>query len=68
MKRLDCLQLHWWDYAIPGMVDAALALTGATHAAMTVARTVACTLVALLPLRARFKLGQYKVASVLLQK
>lgn len=26
VEALDCVQLHWWDYAIPGMVDAALCL------------------------------------------
>lgn len=25
-ERLDLVQLHWWDYSVPGMVDAALAL------------------------------------------
>jgi aryl-alcohol dehydrogenase-like predicted oxidoreductase len=27
MERLDLVQFHWWDYAVPGAVDAALALT-----------------------------------------
>jgi aryl-alcohol dehydrogenase-like predicted oxidoreductase len=27
VDRLDLVQFHWWDYAVPGMVDAALALT-----------------------------------------
>jgi aryl-alcohol dehydrogenase-like predicted oxidoreductase len=26
VQQLDLVQLHWWDYSIPGMVDAALAL------------------------------------------
>ncbi|KAI8466749.1 MAG: NADP-dependent oxidoreductase domain-containing protein [Monoraphidium minutum] len=26
VQQLDLVQMHWWDYAIPGMVDAALAL------------------------------------------
>jgi aryl-alcohol dehydrogenase-like predicted oxidoreductase len=26
MERLDLVQFHWWDYAVPGMVEAALAL------------------------------------------
>lgn len=26
VDSLDLVQLHWWDYSIPGMVDAALAL------------------------------------------
>ena len=26
VERLDLMQLHWWDYRVPGMVDAALAL------------------------------------------
>ncbi|HEY0745663.1 MAG TPA: aldo/keto reductase [Steroidobacteraceae bacterium] len=26
MQRLDLVQLHWWDYAVPGYVEAALAL------------------------------------------
>ncbi|GAX79676.1 hypothetical protein CEUSTIGMA_g7117.t1 [Chlamydomonas eustigma] len=26
MESLDLVQLHWWDYSIPGMVDVALAL------------------------------------------
>lgn len=27
LQQLDLVQMHWWDYSIPGMVDAALALT-----------------------------------------
>lgn len=27
MDRLDLVQVHWWDYEVPGMVDAALALS-----------------------------------------
>jgi len=27
VDKIDLVQMHWWDYAIPGMVDAALALT-----------------------------------------
>lgn len=27
VSSLDLVQLHWWDYGIPGMLDAALALT-----------------------------------------
>jgi len=27
VQRLDLVQLHWWDYSVPGMVDAALALS-----------------------------------------
>jgi len=27
LERLDLVQLHWWDYDIPGVVDAALHLT-----------------------------------------
>jgi aryl-alcohol dehydrogenase-like predicted oxidoreductase len=27
MERLDLVQFHWWDYAVPGAVDAALVLT-----------------------------------------
>jgi aryl-alcohol dehydrogenase-like predicted oxidoreductase len=26
MQRLDLVQLHWWDYAVPGYIEAALAL------------------------------------------
>ena len=26
VERLDLVQFHWWDYAVPGMVEAALAL------------------------------------------
>ena len=26
MERLDLVQFHWWDYAVPGMVEAALEL------------------------------------------
>jgi aryl-alcohol dehydrogenase-like predicted oxidoreductase len=26
VERLDLVQFHWWDYRVPGMVDAALAL------------------------------------------
>jgi aryl-alcohol dehydrogenase-like predicted oxidoreductase len=26
MERLDLVQFHWWDYAVPGAVDAAVAL------------------------------------------
>jgi aryl-alcohol dehydrogenase-like predicted oxidoreductase len=26
LQRLDLVQLHWWDYNVPGLVDAALAL------------------------------------------
>lgn len=26
MERLDLVQFHWWDYAVPGLVEAALAL------------------------------------------
>jgi aryl-alcohol dehydrogenase-like predicted oxidoreductase len=26
VERLDLVQLHWWDYAVPGWVEAALAL------------------------------------------
>jgi aryl-alcohol dehydrogenase-like predicted oxidoreductase len=27
VERLDLVQFHWWDYAVPGLVPAALALT-----------------------------------------
>jgi aryl-alcohol dehydrogenase-like predicted oxidoreductase len=27
VERLDLVQFHWWDYAVPGLVQAALALT-----------------------------------------
>jgi aryl-alcohol dehydrogenase-like predicted oxidoreductase len=27
MERLDLVQFHWWDYAVPGAVDTALVLT-----------------------------------------
>ncbi|HYN60120.1 MAG TPA: aldo/keto reductase [Rubrivivax sp.] len=27
VQRLDLVQLHWWDYRVPGLVDAALALS-----------------------------------------
>lgn len=27
MERLDLVQFHWWDYAVPGYVEAALQLT-----------------------------------------
>lgn len=27
MERLDLVQFHWWDYAVPGYVEAALELT-----------------------------------------
>lgn len=27
VDRLDLVQFHWWDYHVPGLVDAALALT-----------------------------------------
>jgi aryl-alcohol dehydrogenase-like predicted oxidoreductase len=27
MERLDLVQFHWWDYSVPGAVDAALLLT-----------------------------------------
>jgi aryl-alcohol dehydrogenase-like predicted oxidoreductase len=27
MERLDLVQFHWWDYAVPGAVDAAVTLT-----------------------------------------
>lgn len=26
-QKLDLVQLHWWDYSVPGMVDVALTLT-----------------------------------------
>ena len=26
VERLDLVQFHWWDYGVPGMLDAALAL------------------------------------------
>jgi hypothetical protein len=26
VSQLDLVQMHWWDYAVPGMVDAGLAL------------------------------------------
>jgi aryl-alcohol dehydrogenase-like predicted oxidoreductase len=27
VERLDLVQFHWWDYRVPGCIDAALALT-----------------------------------------
>lgn len=32
VERLDVVQFHWWDYAVPGYVEAALALDGLRRA------------------------------------
>ena len=31
VERLDLVQLHWWNYAVPGCVEAAQALAGLRH-------------------------------------